>query len=242
MDGLLVITPSPVGEGNHNKSSGSILSFDLFANLKLFELRLGVPENFYRDLLHEDDWSFVIKLNALFEAACTHILATRMHAPALEESLANLDLLHSKYGKVALLRKLGALTSEQGTVLRNLAELRNSLAHNIHNVAFSFEKYVAGLDKQQLDNLIRNFGHGVADELRIGDKTIQRRQFIHENPKIALWLTSVEILGCLAIEVEVARLHVKSLALSEFANLHGAQPRSLRSLDSQKLRAREWVG
>ena len=76
----------------------------------MLEKRLGVPDNFYSELLHDDDWSFVIKLNALFEAACTHVLAARFKTPELEDSLAQLDLLHPKYGKVSLLCKLGALT------------------------------------------------------------------------------------------------------------------------------------
>ena len=38
------------------------------------EAKVGVKENFFRGLLEEDDWSFVIKLHALFEASCTHLL------------------------------------------------------------------------------------------------------------------------------------------------------------------------
>jgi hypothetical protein len=58
--------------------------------------RLGVPPGFYDRLLHEDDWSFVIKLNALVEAACTDALAASLHAPELATCLATLDLGHSK--------------------------------------------------------------------------------------------------------------------------------------------------
>jgi hypothetical protein len=32
------------------------------------ESKVGVPENFFRSLAQADDWSFVIKLHALFEA------------------------------------------------------------------------------------------------------------------------------------------------------------------------------
>ena len=54
---------------------------DLFKDITQLERRLGLPEGFYERLVREDDWSFVIKLNALFEAACTHALANRLHAP-----------------------------------------------------------------------------------------------------------------------------------------------------------------
>jgi hypothetical protein len=39
----------------------------IFNDVKAFERRLGLPVGFYERLLQEDDWSFVIKLNALFE-------------------------------------------------------------------------------------------------------------------------------------------------------------------------------
>ena len=41
-----------------------------------FEQRLGLKSGFYQDIVTNDDWSFIIKLNALFEAACTHALAS----------------------------------------------------------------------------------------------------------------------------------------------------------------------
>jgi hypothetical protein len=33
-----------------------------------FEKKLGLPQDFYSDLLKNDDWSFVVKLNVL---SCT---------------------------------------------------------------------------------------------------------------------------------------------------------------------------
>lgn len=192
---------------------------DLFTNLKQFEQRLGLPDGFYDRLIREDDWSFVIKLNALFEAACTHILATRLHAPELEQSFAHLDLANSKCGKVVLLRNLDAITAEQATILHMLAELRNKLVHNITNVTFSFSAYVASLDNQKLDNLIRGFGHGVADTVQIGEQVIHRREFVKANPKLALWLTAAEVIACLHLEIDAAKLHLQKLALAEYVNL-----------------------
>lgn len=46
----------------------------IFRDLASLEHRLGIPKGFYARQLKEDDWSFVIKLNALFEAACAHAL------------------------------------------------------------------------------------------------------------------------------------------------------------------------
>ena len=88
---------------------------DIFAEVEAQGARLGLPAGFYSKLLQEDDWSFVIKLNALVEAACSDALAARLHAPELAACLATLDLGHSKHGKVVLLRVAegAASTSER---------------------------------------------------------------------------------------------------------------------------------
>ena len=193
---------------------------DLFKDITQLERRLGLPEGFYERLVREDDWSFVIKLNALFEAACTHALANRLHAPQLEQSLACLDLANNKCGKIALLRELDALTSEQATMLRMLAELRNTLVHNITNVTFSFSAHVASRDRQQLENLITCFGHGLTDTQKVGGHMLSRREFVRAYPKLALWLTAAEVIACLHLEIENAKLRLRKLALTqEFVDL-----------------------
>lgn len=191
----------------------------IFDEVLEFESRLGLPKGFYSKLLQEDDWSFVVKLNALFEGACTHVITTRLHAPELADAFAQLDFANTKYGKVALLRSLGAISSEQATILRALAELRNALVHNISNVSFSFPSYVAGLDANQLKSLVKNFGHGMRDAIEIEEKSIPKAQFVRENPKLSLWLTAAEVIACLYVEFEVADLKLKQLAMAEFQKL-----------------------
>lgn len=186
----------------------------IFEEVRKFEQKLGLPKDFYNQLLREDDWSFVIKLNALFEGATTHVLTTRLHAPELVDAFAHLDQLNSKVGKVTLLRELGAITSEQAALMRQLGELRNELAHNIRNVTFSFPSYVSSRDANQLAKLVKAFGHGVNEVLEIENLRIPREKFVQENTKLALWLTSAEVIACLYLEFEVAALHLENLALA----------------------------
>lgn len=195
--------------------SGDRMTGDPFADVAQFEKQLGLPEGFYDRLLKEDDWSFVIKLNALFEAATTHILVVRLQAPELEEALAHLDFAHSKYGKVVLLRKLEAITKEQAALLRMIAELRNDLVHDVSSVGFSFSAYVSSLDENQLERLIRAFGRGVADPVPIAKKNIPRKDFVKSNPKIALWITSIEVLACLYLEKAMTDLRLKQSVYEE---------------------------
>lgn len=193
----------------------------IFDDVREFESRLGLPKDFYTHLLQEDDWSFIIKLNALFEGACTHVLTDRLHAPQLADAFAQLDLLNARYGKVELLRALDAISSEQATFLRKLGELRNGLVHNIADVGFSFDSYIDGLDPNQLNSLVKSIGHGAKETIEIAGKRIPRAQFVRENPKLSLWLTAAEVIACLYIEFEVAELHLRELALAEFEKLTG---------------------
>ena len=195
------------------------MSQSLFDQVLRFEKRLGLPKGFYERLLREDDWSFVIKLSALFEGACTHVLTTRLHAPKLVDAFAHLDLLNSKVGKVSLLRELDAVSPEQASIIRHVGELRNMLAHNVRNVGFSFTEHVAKLDKNQLDKLTKNFGHGLNETIEIGDQHVAREQFVRENPKMSLWLSAAEVIACLYLEFKVAELHVKQIATDEFKSL-----------------------
>ncbi len=198
---------------------GFKMSQSLFDQVRRFEKQLGLPRGFYEQLLREDDWSFVIKLSALFEGACTHVLTTRLHAPKLVDAFAHLDLLNSKVGKVALLRELDAMSSDQASIIRHVGELRNRLAHNVRNVGFSFTEYVANLDKNQLDKLTKDFGNGLYETLEIGEVRVTREQFVRENPKLSLWLTAAEVIACLYLEFKVAELHIKQIATAEFKSL-----------------------
>ena len=93
------------------------------------------------------------------------------------------------------------------------------LAHNVRNVGFSFTEHVAKLDKNQLDKLTKNFGHGLNETIEIGDQHVAREQFVRENPKMSLWLSAAEVIACLYLEFKVAELHVKQIATDEFKSL-----------------------
>ena len=186
----------------------------LFRSLEKY---LQLPEGFYQQLYKEEDWSFLIKLNALIEAACTHALIARLHAPELIDSFANIDLGNAKYGKVIMLRKLNALTSEQAKILQLLYEMRNSVAHNVAKVSFTFKSHLAGLDKQQRCSFIKRIGHGIADSISVGNKSISRDEFVISNPKISLWMTTAEIIACLYLENEIAEIQLQKLAVEKFS-------------------------
>lgn len=188
----------------------------IFRDIASFEHRLALPKGFYGRLLKEDDWSFVIKLNALFEAACAHALVTRLTAPELIDQFARLELADRDRGKVKFLTALGCINDEQATFLRRLAELRNALAHNVSQVNFTFDVYVSGLDSNQRKQLAKVFGHGCNDPIPIEGKKIPLVKFAAENMKLVIWLTAAEVLACLYLEYEIAEIRLKAPALDAY--------------------------
>ena len=145
-------------------------------------------------------------MNALFEAAATHVLVRKLGATSIEEQLAHLDYAHTKYGKLKMLENLSALYKEQCVILRKLAEIRNSIVHRIENVSFSLPGHINSMNSDSRKGFCRSFGHGIKHEFVVGGRTVSRDQFVADNPRLAIWLTSLEILACLNVEIEQALL------------------------------------
>ena len=162
------------------------------------ESLLRLPSGFYNSLMAEDDWSFVIKLSALFEAASGQALAAKLQHSEIESELSYLEQVK----KINLILKLNIITKEQSKFLIDLASLRNTLVHNISNVTFSWETYTSKLDKNQKKSFAKVFGQGVHEKFEINDVSLNRTDFTVENPKMAIWVTAQEILACLHADIE----------------------------------------
>lgn len=182
------------------------------------ETKLALPIGFYDRLLHEDDWSFVIKLSTLAEAACSDALAASFHAPDLAACFSTLEMGHKKHGKVALLRALGAIDKEQASVLQVLYELRNKLAHNVSQVNFSFKAYLDCLGPKDRATFIKHVGHGIQPLV----KGVSRDSFVDGNPKLALWLTFFEVLACLHLQNRAATVKLSMLAIQQLSILEAS--------------------
>ncbi|WP_199451346.1 hypothetical protein [Vibrio harveyi] len=185
------------------------------------EALLGLPKGFYRKLHQEDDWSFIIKLSALFEAASTEAIASKLQHPEISSALSSLEQAHPRHGKIALMLKLGIISPEQKTFLVKLAELRNKLVHNISEVAFDFETYMSSLENGQKNALAKILGHGVNPTFKIQGVSLNRTDFTIENPKIATWVTANEILACLHAEIAhgVDMQEITRLGISVIENI-----------------------
>lgn len=186
---------------------------DILQFAKDWEAELGVTPAFFNGLLEEDDWSFVIKLHALIEAAATHLLVEVLDKPETRDVISFLELSNSRTGKVAFLKSMGLLEdTDSRRFIQTLSEVRNKLVHDVANVNLSLEQFVAnlpdagekGLNKKGFNKAFK-WGH--TDESKVQPQKGEDQYDVHEliklfaiicmkssQYKIAIWLGSIIIL------------------------------------------------
>lgn len=183
------------------------LSEQIFNDLKSLETKLGLPVDFYKNLLYDSDWSFVIKISAMFEAAATHALTERLGHPNLLKSFSFLEYANGRYGKIKLLKDLNIITKEQAAVLTKLAELRNRFAHDVSNVNMTLKMYIDELsDKNQREAFVSWAGLGINQDPILFEEghSVTKKDLVLQNPKFAIWVTSAEILACIYLDVALS--------------------------------------
>lgn len=171
------------------------------------ESRVGVSPGFFRKLLDEDDWSFVIKLHALFEAACTHLLLYHFREPNLAHVFSRLELSSKTTGKLEFLGQLGLLGKERRRFIASLSELRNSLVHDVRNCGFDLQDFVSKLPSDALKTFAVSFSpfesgvrkvsaaFPIADERLLEQSQVGNvRERALENPKLHIWLGAFDVL------------------------------------------------
>jgi hypothetical protein len=120
------------------------------------ENKLGMPGFFY-SLAKDSDWAVIVKLHALIEALCSHLITDELKKPELLPIISYIPLGESKFGKVNILQALKLITDDEYQYIVGLSELRNKLVHNVANVNFSLKVHVASLDSNQFKAFVNRF-------------------------------------------------------------------------------------
>ena len=181
-----------------------------------FEARLGVPSGFFERLLHEDDWSFLIKLHALVEAAATTVLTEALNRPELRDLLARAPLSDSEYGKLSMMKVLNIVSSPYRGFMRKLSELRNLAVHNVQNTSLRLLTLVEEAPKSKRAALADTLGVG----LRCS--TAERLKMLEENPRGLVWISALCLISMLSLHMarlssdnRLGELGAEALALVE---------------------------
>jgi len=159
--------------------------------------------------LEDDDWSLIIKLHALVEAAVSEILANKTD-DSIRKIIERLPLSDNSTGKGRMAFDMGIISESQYRFLRRFSELRNNLVHKIDNVDFNLAEYVNGLDKNQRKSwkvMLSWSAPGMPDsELDESDVT---------HPRTGVYLSVLRLLMGFAVENQLALMNKKVLELSD---------------------------
>ena len=105
--------------------------------------RLGLAPVFIYSLKDEDDWSFVIKANALIEAALTHALVKKLGG--VEElqgnKLLKVFIKMPQYQRIQWAVGLGLLGEDEKRWMVVLNNVRNDVVHDVTNVDLDVTTY-----------------------------------------------------------------------------------------------------
>ena len=115
------------------------------------EADLGVPRSFLVKLPLDDEWSFVIKVAALVEAAVSELLLSAIPDERIHPQFAKMKL-RGPDGKIAFLTALGLLSREQRRFIDELYSLRNAIVHDIRRASFTFDEHFSNLSPEQVKN------------------------------------------------------------------------------------------
>jgi hypothetical protein len=176
----------------------------VYPALEKLETRLGLPKGFCEALVKEDDWSFIVKLHALLEAALTALLTAKL-APELRPIFARLEMSRSDTGKIAFAKALGLISPEDYRLIHTLSELRNDLVHSVDMIGFNLTAYVAGLDSSKLNSFVKTFALLPKQSSR--DAFESGRNYALQYPKSFVWEAGVGFLcGLISLQIYSAEL------------------------------------
>jgi hypothetical protein len=125
------------------------LSIEIDDGIISLQKKLRLPDNFFKDLLAENDWSFIIKLHALIEGICGDLLVFHFNEPRLGKIFSRLNMSDTSTGKLAFLRETELISSLNSKYITSLSQLRNELVHNVQNYNLNLKDMVAKLEANQ---------------------------------------------------------------------------------------------
>jgi hypothetical protein len=178
------------------------------------QTKLGLSSDFFKRLLQEDDWSFVIKLHALLEAVCSDLLTHRLAEPGLAGIVSRLELSNKTFGKMAFIKELELLDEESRRFISTLSEWRNNFVHNVQNCNASLSAIVDKMDSNELKQFVKCFAPHAMRMHRItktskslakpidwgisipDQKTLAEQA--KKDPKSFIWLAAYDLLASMA--------------------------------------------
>jgi hypothetical protein len=184
-----------------------VIPEDPFEAIKQLEKDLALPKGFYRKLYKEDDWSFVIKLHSLIEAAISSLIIEALGHTQLSEAISRLELSNNTTGKMAFVKALNLMNEEHRRYIRKLSEIRNDFVHGISNVSIDLREYLNKPGKSEAAT--KAFCLGI-EKIEFDERKLSNVEYMREDPKYVIWMGGVVCLS-LAYVKRLQAIHKREL-------------------------------
>lgn len=169
------------------------------------ERELGLKKNFLFELAKEDDWSFIVKMHAVFESAISHLLVEVTHLTECAEIFAKLPVSDKNTGKIAFVKALDLLDKNERRFLSTLSEVRNYLIHNAKNIDFNIKAYANALPQGKKRNVVEAFFYGHRSYIDPMPESPTFEEFFSGEPRMMLWAKGTLVMVKIAVQIRSAR-------------------------------------
>ena len=175
-------------------------------SIRVLEKNLSIREGFLESLKREDDWSFIIKVHALLEAAISHLLCEALGHKQLSEVFSFIELSNKRSGKIAFVKALSLLDKPDRRFIISLSELRNQLVHDISNVDLDLKKYVDSLSPEKFKSFVKSMDSFSYDgwELKRAGGKLTIEEFFRSDPKTAIWHSAMLTTAIIHVQKQTA--------------------------------------
>lgn len=153
------------------------------------------PLDFLRSLDGDSDWAFVIKSQALIEAAVTEAVSNALDEPKLIEIMERLPLADDQIGKLAIAKELCLLEPHHRRYIRRIAALRNQLAHRVEYVDFGFRSYIESLNQAQR----KEWRESLCWFCKSQESKLAWNEVAENNPRTSIWLSTLLLVAHLGV-------------------------------------------
>lgn len=205
-----------------------------YASVQRLEEKLELPKDFYWNLYkQEDEWSLIVKLNALFETTVNQLLGLHLEEP-FEGFVSKLPYSsNQKHSRISLLRVYEP-DFRKGSIdcISEVARIRNRLAHSISNVKFNLIDYVANLTPDALNAFKSKFTQTLGENPTSPDGDVMNRgDYAEHHPREIVWVTGLFVLFELHTRIEFReRLKTSQLEYDELVEETLAQHKEITAV------------
>ncbi|MGI8617551.1 MAG: hypothetical protein ACR2L6_00485 [Gemmatimonadaceae bacterium] len=136
-------------QDRNQETQPALGSADIHRALRDIEETLALPGGSLADLpLESNDWVFVIRAQAIVEAALAHLLVGHIRVEKIRPLIQRLPVSWP-FGKLEIARKWDLLDKMNVSFVRSFNALRNVLAHDPAYVGFTFWDYLSTVGQKE---------------------------------------------------------------------------------------------